>query len=465
VTGLAHSTCRREESVLLFQRHAWKEAVMTVKKGALLAEGKTKRIWRPGEGDAAFCVLEAKDDITAHDDPRLTRRFGTKGRSATATTCRVFELLRGAGLPVAYCDQLSPTEFMAMSCRMYPLELVARRYATGSYLKRHPYLRAEPMTRFHRPITEWFLKTTRGECRRGDEVLLTMPADPLEETAVKLVEDPMILDPSDQALQLRHPKLPLWDPRAPVGSVLRELILGGIAPALLNELLLRAFLVLEGAWQNLGFRLVDLKIECGLGSDGRVLIADVIDNDSWRLRDRLGAEVSKQLFRDGVGLEQVEEKYAFVAAMADRFRIPSQVLVLWRGSDKDPLPEAIPSRPGVCLETIVCSGHKQPETALEALNNLQALYPDGGVIIALVGKSDGLGPLLAARTEWPVIAVCTTMGDFPDDVWSSIRMPRDVPLLVASDPDNALLSALNILGRSNPAVYAGRRMAIEALDR
>src|SRR5258708_22164853 len=45
----------------------------------------------------------------------------------------------------------------------------------------------------------------------------------------------------------------------------------------------QAFLVLERAWSLEGGTLVDSKVEFGFDAKGNLLLADVIDNDSWRV--------------------------------------------------------------------------------------------------------------------------------------------------------------------------------------
>jgi phosphoribosylaminoimidazole-succinocarboxamide synthase len=64
--------------------------------------------------------------------------------------------------------------------------------------------------------------------------------------------------------------------------------------------------------------LADIKIEAGRQKvDGKLVIADVIDNDSWRIWP--GGDPSKQLdkqnFRDGHPLSEVSDNYALVAEL------------------------------------------------------------------------------------------------------------------------------------------------------
>ena len=304
---------------------------------------------------------------------------------------KTFEFLVLTGISIAPGKQFSETEIASKSCKMIPLEASVRRYAMGSYLKRHPeFLKEESALqhRFHRLCVEFFLK----------------------ETDIKS-------EPAPLSCEECNPVLPQ-----------------GIALQQMEELSRKTFLVLEGAWNNLGQQLVELRFEFGVSHSGELVIANVINNDE------------KQM------------------SAASQFRIPKQTLVLWRGSESDKLPE-VPNLPGLYIEQPVISAHKKPTYAIEELERIHTMYPEGGVIIALVGMSNGLGPILSARTDWPVISVCTTADTHPEDVWSNLRMPGDVPNLTVLSPKNALLAAFNILGEKNPAIYAFRRLAIEALDK
>lgn len=435
------------------------------KKGVLLAEGKTKRIWEV-IGNKSLVVVTNKSDITAFDNPEFTKQFDAKARYATKTTCRVFELLERAGIPVAYVKQTSPTEFVAQKCSMIPLEAVARRYGVGSFLKRNPNFKrpkGEPPVRFHKLVVEFFLKTTKGKLQINDSVIVQ------DLNPEKGEEDPFIANPYNTLWDLVHSKKPVWDPTAKLydgisaSQVLRrqevKMVMQNLADHLRDT-----FLVLEGVWTALGHRLIDLKIEFGAVGD-KIFVADVIDNDSWGLRDQSWKELSKEAFRQGEALDKVEQKYGIVADLTNNFRIPLQCLVLWVGSDKDEFPEWPQETDlGIAVEKIIASGHKSPQKCLNTLENLLRKYPDGGVIVTKVGMSNGLGPMLAARTSWPVISIPATLSETPEDVWSSPRMPSNVPMAVICSEGNAINSALKILAQKNPLLYKQLQKKIEELD-
>ncbi|MDP3244274.1 MAG: phosphoribosylaminoimidazolesuccinocarboxamide synthase [bacterium] len=442
-----------------------------IQKGEELAQGKTKIIY--GVQDRPeMVIVKNKSALTKFDDPSQTQQMAGKEVHATATTCRVFELLRESGIPVAYQGQISPTEFAAQRCQMIPLEVVARRFAVGSCLNRSPQLRHEdgqPPHRFHRLVVEFFLKTTDGKIKNRHGQIGETPYYP---GTKKPIDDPLISNPGDKIWQLRHPKVPLWDMHSELSAIFGHqltvcadaILPDGVSVRLLEAITREVFLVLEGAWAVLGYRLIDFKIEFGVSADGELLVADVIDNDSWRLRDREWQELSKQLFRDDAGMEQIANAYALVAKLVEQFRIPRQALVLWRGSEKDQFPELSELPVGVQVVKITRSGHKSPNDCMQELKKVLTDFPEGGVILALVGMSNGLGPMLASRTSWPVFAVPLTAKEKPHDVWSSLETPSEVPLATTLSFKNATLAALNILAQKNPAAYARRQSCIEELD-
>ena len=226
----------------------------------------------------------------------------------------------------------------------------------------------------------------------------------------------------------------------------------------------RAFLALEKAWQLEGGALVDCKVEFGLTNDGKLLLADVIDNDSWRVLEH-GAYLDKQVYRDGGQLDAVAANYQRVAGITSHFRLPAQRIVIWSGSvndDVSPVENAITKFSQNSMETarIACSVHKEPVRAIAELNRLVQAVPDS-VIIAYIGRSNGAGPTLSACTTVPVITIPANFKEFPQDVWSSLRSPSNVPVMTVIEPSNAALAALEILALRNPLLYMHLRETLE----
>lgn len=268
----------------------------TYTRGQLLAEGKTKRIWAV-QGYPDFCIPESKDDITAGDGVKHDVISG-KAAMANQTTCNVFDLLFREGVPVAYCRQLDETSFLAERREMLPWEVVGRRRAWGSYLKRYPGV--PQGQRFDPVLVEFFLKTS-GKNFDGH---------PLPE------DDPFALMEHTGSVSLYNPKLPM-DGQGPF-LVLPQ-VRGTEHYGVMARMTARTFEILEQAWATVGGRLIDFKIEFGLNLQGHVDIADVIDNDSWRVLDDKGEHIDKQAYRDGANLADVTAKYRYVAALTARF--------------------------------------------------------------------------------------------------------------------------------------------------
>jgi phosphoribosylaminoimidazole-succinocarboxamide synthase len=243
--------------------------------GEKLAEGKTKIIYAHPT-DTSFVYMVHKDSISAGDGARRNV-IGGKGALSCRTTSNVFRRLERAGLPTHFEDKLDDTTMLVLSCRMIPLEVVMRRIATGSYVKRHP--ETPDGSRFDPLPVEFFLK---DDARH----------------------DPLISPEGIQEAGLAS------------ADEVQEMIKVGR----------QAFEVLEEAWAAEEVTLVDMKIEFGRDEDGNLLIADVIDNDSWRIwpqgqRERM---LDKQVYRemkqvDSSGLDVILDNYSRVADLTERF--------------------------------------------------------------------------------------------------------------------------------------------------
>ena len=270
-----------------------------------LAEGKTKIIY-PYQGTHVLVV--SKDDLTAGDGKKHDVIPG-KGEWATETTVNVFELLKRHGLPLAYVKRHGSRGFIAEQCRMFPFEVVARRYAYGSILKRYPSLTKG--ARLESLIVEFYLKTSGREFEG-----VKLPCD-----------DPIVVEWKNRTIIVADPALSTHEVR--VGSDKKiPVTFNVVGPmsyglntffAVTRRNMELLFPVLEDAWKKQEIRLADIKVEFGLTSTDDVVIADVIDNDSWRIVDTDGVHLDKQLYREGAPLEKVAKAYQEVARLTARF--------------------------------------------------------------------------------------------------------------------------------------------------
>jgi phosphoribosylaminoimidazole carboxylase/phosphoribosylaminoimidazole-succinocarboxamide synthase len=414
--------------------------------GALVTEGKTKKVYKIKDGSDLVAVI-SKDDITAGDGAKHDI-IPEKGRIATATTSNVFRLLKACGLPVAFIEQDSETSFVAPNCSMLPYEVVVRREAHGSYLKRNPHLSKGQL--FPHALVEFYLKT-KDKNWKGKPLVADDPFMQLTDDGKQI----KLFNPA-KPLQGQEPFLVL-----PVSDVFSRADESKMFPEM-RRIARQTFLVLEKAWQLEGGTLVDLKVEFGFDAKGTLLLADVIDNDSWRVLEG-GAYIDKQVYREGGALEDVAAKYRHVAEVTGHFHVPRQRIILWRGSEKDKT-EAFSEALGELkdmMTVVTCSVHKEPVNAAGIFHRMVQEIPDT-VVIAYIGRSNGAGPTLSAMSAVPVITVPASIKEFPDDLWSSLRAPSAVPVMTVLEPANAVLAALQILSGRNPRLYAKVRGEIES---
>lgn len=420
--------------------------------GILLTEGKTKEVFAV-EGDPHAVLIESKDDITAGDGAKHDILEG-KAVFATQTTCNVFTLLRDCGIPVAFREQIAPTAFTTDRCTMLPYEVVVRREAHGSYLKRMPGLAKGHL--FPKLLVEFFLKTNNRRWKEHD----------------LLCDDPL-MEYADGKIHLYEPSKPIHGQK-PFLSLDEDEVFYSLEWKCfdrMRKIAQRVFLILEKAWQIEGGKLVDFKVEFGLTNlTCELCLADVIDNDSWRVIEN-GSYIDKQVYRDGGDLNEVMVKYRRVAEVTSRFRLPSQQIIIWRGSDKDDVSPVVNALDQMCegfygacqrlkLITKTCSIHKEPIRGLNMLHSLIQEVPNS-VVIAFIGRSNGAGPTLSAHTTVPVITVPASFKDFPEDVWSSLRTPSSVPVTTVLEPSNAAMAAVEILALNNPFLYMFLREQLE----
>jgi phosphoribosylaminoimidazole-succinocarboxamide synthase len=267
----------------------------------VVAEGKTKTIEDAGNGEV---FVRSKDDITAGDGAKHDVLDG-KAAASTRTTANIFQLLEQHGIPTHFVDRIDDVTFRAREVKMIPLELVARRYVSGSFIDRFPDLAVGAL------LDELTFEIFEKDDAHHDPLLEFDFDAGLLRRLVPNSKAAEAIGPEVKAGDLISQE-PLSDSR--YADVSPELV------ARLQSLTKSAFEVIENAWKQHGGVYVDFKIECGFDREtGELLVADVIDSDSGRLR--FGEiDMSKQSYRDGTNtLPEIKKKFDEVAALTDRF--------------------------------------------------------------------------------------------------------------------------------------------------
>ena len=278
-----------------------------------LIEGKTKRI--ESLDDQSLVRIRTKDSLTAND--AAIQADLPVAEDKTTQTCCVFHLLKKNNIPVAYQTRNNETSFVAKKCRMVPIECVIRRRPFGSYLKREPNKSSAEI--FNPPLTEFFHKNAVV----GNEQISEDKARELYLREGKWTEtvytDPLI-EPHNNTWLLYPPKEPRHQMQ-PLMDIL-PVVDNETLDYIRNNLMIPCFETIEKAWKKFNVDLIDMKIEVGYQTeDEKLVIADVIDNDSWRIwpNGDPKQQLDKQSFRDGEALTEVQEKYRTVTQYTEKF--------------------------------------------------------------------------------------------------------------------------------------------------
>ena len=236
-----------------------------------LYEGKAKKLYTTDESDVLW--VEYMNQATAFNGEKKEQIAG-KGNLNNHITSVIFDLLKARGVDSHFVKRLSDTEQLVRKMDMFPLEIIMRNTAAGSFAKRYG---VEEGTDLKKPILEF--------CYKSDDL-----------------GDPFINDDGIVALGLATEE--------ELAEISRQ-------ARAVNDALVDIFSKIE-------VKLVDFKIEEGKTSDGAILLADEITPDTcrlWDLKDRSGRieHLDKDLFRRGIGdiIPAYEEIYARLTALAE----------------------------------------------------------------------------------------------------------------------------------------------------
>ncbi|XP_066998660.1 bifunctional phosphoribosylaminoimidazole carboxylase/phosphoribosylaminoimidazole succinocarboxamide synthetase isoform X2 [Anabrus simplex] len=395
------------------------------KLGELVIEGKTKQVFDissfPGH-----VLVQSKDRITAGDGAKAHELEG-KAAISNQTNGKVFEILNSVGLRTAYVKSAGDTAFIAKKCAMIPIEWVTRRLATGSFLKRRPGV--PEGYRFNPPIQETFFKDDENH------------------------------DPQWSEEQIVSAKFKL-----------NGVTIGQDEVDIMRKTTVLVFEVLERAWATRDCALIDMKIEFGVDNKGEILVADVIDSDSWRLWPSGDKRLmkDKQVYRNLTtvtkeDLDTVKRNFKWVAEQLEYLSPPSESLaVILMGSPSDEehckkIAKYLKDL-GVRSQLRVTSAHKGTEETLRIV----AHYEGTGekvVFIAVAGRSNGLGPVLSGNTSFPVINCPPVQPtNITQDIWSSLNVPSGLGCTTVVYPEAAALAAAQIHALHDHIIWSRLRV-------
>jgi phosphoribosylaminoimidazole-succinocarboxamide synthase len=341
-----------------------------MQKGRELARGKTKILFE-AEGNPDLLVVQQTDAITAGDGARRDEIDG-KGRIAAKTTARVFRMLNLCGVPTHYIsggEDDDNNEMLVRRAQMIPLEVVVRGVAAGSFVKRRPGV-ARGAILIPRVI-EFFLKDDANH-------------------------DPLIEGDAIVAQGLATPQ--------ELGTM--------------GELARITYEILAHAWRRRDTLLVDLKIEFGRIASGegkgQLVIADVIDNDSWRIwpQGREELMLDKQRYRNladvtPADLADVRANYERVADLVGTFPLmrPGMVAILSDGPEFNERGAEIARALGVFglpAARHIASATRTPGYVLQLVTQLDATF--ARLIFVTAGSGDGaLAGMVEYASATPVV--------------------------------------------------------------
>lgn len=379
----------------------------------IICQGKTKIIRNDPENQGRV-IVTSKNMVTAQNG-KQSHEIASKDMVANLTTCAVFQYLKSAGVACAFEHGNDETSFSASYCKMIPIEIVVRRVATGSYVKRH--LDVADGTRFCEPLVEFFLKDDAQD------------------------------DPQLSENEIFERGLIQWRDLEKMRVEAKNI-----------------FLLLEHAWQCKDVVLVDLKLEFGWHKT-QLVLADVVDNDSWRLwpQGLKSLMVDKQNYRDVSAhtdstLSEILKKYNWVMAQTQSFLAPiPHKVVIFMGSESDlPFAQKIRShleKFDAISEGIILSAHKSTAALLNKVTELEQMGIPL-VYIAVAGRSNALGPVLEGNTVYPVIN-CPPIDDkFSGfDILSSLQMPSGMGCSTVLSAEGAALCAIKYLAMRDPFLF------------
>lgn len=117
---------------------------------------------------------------------------------------------------------------------------------------------------------------------------------------------------------------------------------------------------------------------------------------------------------------------------------------------------------GVETEVIVASAHKVPKKVADIVEKYNTV--EDVVFVGVAGRSNALSGVIAANSVHPVFA-CPPLKEKADlqvNIFSSLMMPSDTPVMTVVDPTNLVLSVVKIFAEKDAGL---RKKVMERIEK
>jgi phosphoribosylaminoimidazole-succinocarboxamide synthase len=215
----------------------------------LIHEGKVKKVYQDPESDDRV-IIEFTDIMIAGDGKKRVEIEG-KGKLACRMTEFLLGFLEGKDIDTHFVRALDGPQFLSRKVEIYPIEVVCRNVAAGSFCQRYGVEKGRVLTS---PLVEFFLKDDS-------------------------FHDSVITEKAITSL----------------GIVTFEVL------QFMKSVTLSVNYYLSELFKQEGLSLVDFKLEFGSTKAGHIVVADELSGDTMRVWDDKSKSSDKDVFREGKG--------------------------------------------------------------------------------------------------------------------------------------------------------------------
>ncbi len=230
---------------------------MAMLSSKIFYEGKSKRVYVKNDYEL---IMEFKDDVTAVDGAIKAVANG-KGILVARMSTYFFKVLEDSGVETHFIDYDGGRLLTVKRLSMVPIEVIVRNYAYGSLMNRMPLFKN--LQRIDPPLVEFHYKDDN-------------------------LHDPLIL----------------------VDDILRVGLLGRDELSYIVETTLKVNKILGKLFESRNLRFIDLKLEFGRDRSGKLIVADEISGDTFRVLNENGDHLDKEIFRRTKDVSLMLKAYA-----------------------------------------------------------------------------------------------------------------------------------------------------------